>query len=684
MPEFSIKKPTLAYFHDVFMSAAAFMLAMYMRIGSHFIKDFSTYEESILIGLPVILVISAFVFRVFGLYRGIWRYASVRDLVQLAKATTTITLLFVLVMFLLNRLDPIPRSVPLIQWFTLLTLLGGPRFLYRVLKDWRLSMALQNADPSRVPVLLAGAGDGAEIFIRSISADPHAGYRVVGILDEKLNRVGRDLHGVPILGTLDELETTVAGLKARGISPQRLIITTLNHRLDGSRLRRLFDQCSRLGLALGRLPSLTEFKEAAGEGKIDLRPIAVHDLLGRPQTRLDRAAILGLVGGRCVAVTGAGGTIGGELSRQIAALAPARLLLVESSEFNLYAIDLELQERSPAVERVRVLCDVRDRAAVNALFDRYRPDLVFHAAALKHVPLVEENPLEGILTNAIGTRIVADACHRCGTQAMVLISTDKAVRPGSVMGASKRFAESYVQSLDLRALQESGGPGPGEGPVMAPVTAPGVTQGVTQGSGSGSGRESGHGNGRTRFMTVRFGNVLGSSGSVVPLFERQLRRGGPLTVTHPDMRRYFMTVEEAVQLVLQASAHGVDRSGQRGKIFVLDMGEPVRIVDLARQMIRLAGLRPEIDIRIEFTGLRPGEKLFEELLNEQEAPSRTMDEGVFIAAPHVIDYAFIARAAQELETAARTGDRTRALHLLATVVPDFRRETADPAQRVQG
>ncbi|HRQ83340.1 MAG TPA: nucleoside-diphosphate sugar epimerase/dehydratase, partial [Azospirillaceae bacterium] len=361
-------------------------------------------------------------------------------------------------------------------------------------------------------------------------------------------------------------------------------------------MRGLFERADALGLTLARLPSLTEFKSALNEGKIELRPIAIEDLLGRPQAALDRGAIADLVTGLPVLVTGAGGTIGAELTRQIAALAPSLLVLMDSGEFNLYSIEMEIRERFPGLSLQAEIGDVRDRDRVFRLMETVRPALVFHAAALKHVPLVEANPCEGALTNVVGTRNVADAARAVACRAMVLISTDKAIRPTSVMGACKRLAEIYCQALDLSpAPQADAQP--------------------------------------TRFMTVRFGNVLGSSGSVVPLFQRQLAAGGPLTVTHPDMRRYFMTVREAVELVLQASAHGVAHGEERGKVLVLDMGQPVKIVDLARQMIRLAGFRPDEDVKIHFTGLRPGEKLFEELLSADEAPSKTDAEGVFLAAP---------------------------------------------------
>ncbi|CAK0775480.1 O-antigen biosynthesis protein WbqV [Azospirillaceae bacterium] len=634
-----INRPTLAFSHDIFMTGIAFMMAMYLRVGDWSFWLFN--GDLMLIGVVLLMIIGALCYRFFGLYRGIWRYASIQDMLQLAKAVTCVTLAFVLAMFFINRLDPIPRSVPPILWLVLMGLLAGPRFLYRLFRDTRKTLAISAQDTTRVPVLMFGTGVGAELFIRSIAADRHVGYRVVGLLDDRRRQVGRAIHGIQVLGGIDDLEEVVSSLKMRGIFPQRLIITHSSAEIGGADIRRLFDRAGKLGLTLGRLPSLTEFKEAVNEGKIELRPIAVQDLLGRPQAALNRSAIHTLIAERNILVSGAGGTIGGELSRQIAALEPTRLVLLENGEYNLYAIDMELSEVCPDIPRERVLCDVRDRTHLMRVFERYRPDLVFHAAALKHVPLVEENLIQGVLTNAIGTRNVADACRAVGTIAMVLISTDKAIRPSSAMGASKRFAESYIQALDVRALSDGGE--------------------------------------TTRFMTVRFGNVLGSSGSVVPLFQRQLRRGGPITVTHPEMRRYFMTVTEAVQLVLQASAYGVANRLERGRIFVLDMGEPVRIVDLARQMIRLAGLRPDIDIRIEFTGMRPGEKLFEEILSDDEALSRTEADGVLIAAPRVIEYEFMNRAAEDLETAARAHDEERVANILHDIVPGFRSENTGSA-----
>jgi O-antigen biosynthesis protein WbqV len=431
--------------------------------------------------------------------------------------------------------------------------------------------------------------------------------------------------------------------------------------LHGKPLEALLDAADRHGVPVRRAPQPTALGQAAQTPdeslRMDLRPVSIEELLDRPQVPLDREGMARLIQGRRVLVTGAGGTIGGELARQVAALGPAMLTLLDHGEYVLYEIDLELSERHPAVPRRAVLADVRDEARMRRLMEEIQPELVFHAAALKHVPMVENDPMEGLLTNTQGTRIVADTARAAGCGLMVFISTDKAVNPTSVMGASKRLAEMYCQALDMQARAPRGD------------EARASVQGM-------------------RCITVRFGNVLGSTGSVVPLFRRQLERGGPLTVTHPDMRRYFMTVREAVGLVLQAAvvgatdredapsqaAHGaadLNSALREGGIFVLDMGSPVKIVDLARRMIRLAGLRPDEDVEIRFTGLRPGEKLFEEMFHGQEPPRPTQFPGLLVATPRTADAALVGRALDEMAAAARGGHGKLALAQLARLVPEF-------------
>ncbi len=578
-----------------------------------------------------------------------WRYVGLPDLLPLLGACLAAAVLFrVLLATGVTGWAPDNPAFPLLHAGVLAALLGGARVAGRLRHAGRGPGAMV-AEEAR-PVILAGAVDTADLFIRALAARRGPGWRVTGILAPRARQAGRRVHGVPILGAAEDAGAVLDRLRAAGRLPAMLILT--DPALAGPRLEALIDAADRHGLPVRRAPRPTELDPAAvedGRGteegerrRIDLRPVAIEELLDRPQVPLDREGMARLVQGRRVLVTGAGGTIGSELARQIAALGPATLTLLDHGEFALYEIDLELSERHPRVVRRPVLADVRDAPRIRRLMEDARPDLVFHAAALKHVPMVENDPLEGLLTNALGTRIIADAARANGCRAMVFISTDKAVNPTSVMGASKRLAEMYCQALDVSARTAGGG---------------------------------------MRCVTVRFGNVLGSTGSVVPLFRRQLERGGPLTVTHPDMRRYFMTVREAVGLVLQASvvgSEGVADSGgdldtmlRDGGIFVLDMGKPVKIVDLARRMIRLAGLTPEEDVEIRFTGLRPGEKLFEEMFHGQEPPRPTRYPGLLVATPRTSDAALVGRAIDEIAAAARGGNGRLALAGLGRMVPEF-------------
>jgi O-antigen biosynthesis protein WbqV len=617
-------KLAIAFAHDLAMAGIAYLLALWLRLGEDMLRQDPTMVVG---GCLLFTAIAAGVFRWFGLYRGIWRFASFPDLVRIVRATTLAILIFLPAMFLVTRLADMPRSTIVITWFVLVLLLAAPRILYRLVKDGRLELHPDASTGDRVPVLLVGAGAEAERFIEA-SQRSGAPYRVVGMIDESLGRVGRSIRGVEVIGGLHELQDVVERLTAENVKPQRLVVTRAE--LAGPPLERLLDEADRLGLAVARLPHITELR-ATADAKLDVRPIALEDLLGRPQTVLDRASVTSLIAGRRVLVTGAGGSIGTELVRQIAELGPARLVLLDSSEYALYAIELELGERAPSLARRALLADVRDRLRLDQIFHEERPELVFHAAALKHVPMIEAHPAEGALTNTIGTRNVADIARAHRVMAMVAISTDKAVNPSSVMGATKRLAESYCQAIDLAAGKDA-----------------------------------------TRYVTVRFGNVLGSTGSVVPLFQRQLAAGGPLTVTHPEIARYFMTVREAVELVIQASALGARiESGTGGKILVLDMGAPVKIVDLARRMIRLAGLKPDRDVKIVFSGLRPGEKLNEELLHASESLAPTPLAGVRLASSRIADPQLLARAFEELEALARAGRDADVVALLQRLVPEF-------------
>jgi FlaA1/EpsC-like NDP-sugar epimerase len=629
----------VAWGHDVVMAALSFGIALYLRVGS---DAFGYYADRYLLtGVVLFTAVAGTVFIFTGLYRGIWRYASLDDMMAIVKAVTLTILIFLPIMFVVTRLEGFPRSQPFINWFVLVALLGGPRIVYRVVRDRRFDTVFVRERDRRIPVLLIGASDECELFLRALRRQRNGTYRPVGILAEKERRVGRHIHGVKVLGTIADLDRVVAALTAKRDKPHKVILT--KERLSTYSVKDLYQKTEALGITMARSQRPGDLRSGLSDA-VELRPIAIEDLLGRPQTVLDRPAMRALIAGRRVLVTGAGGSIGSELVRQISDLAPARLALLDNSEFHLSEIDRALHLRHPELPRREILADVRDARRIEALFAEERPELVFHAAALKHVPMVELHPVEGALTNVVGTRNVADACRRAGVGTMVQISTDKAVNPSNVMGATKRLAECYCQALDI--------------------------------AGAG-------GRSELCFVTVRFGNVLGSTGSVVPLFQQQLATGGPLTVTHPDVSRYFMTIREAVELVLMASTIGAARPAHSGKIYVLDMGEAIRIEDLARQMIRLAGLVPDADVKIEYVGLRPGEKLAEELLHASESLVESGQQGILLAAPRTADAKLLAQAIDKLERDARAGHTDAVREALRRLVPEYRPSATEPRAAAQ-
>lgn len=615
----------MAFGHDLVAAAISFALAMYLRLGN---AMFTPAHEIWLLQCGLFAVTCFFVFWMTGVYKGVWRYVSVRDLAVILQAVTLAVVLFVPFSFILTRLEGMPRSVPVITWFVMLCVLGGSRLLIRLMKEGRLMSFWQAHSAQRTKVLLVGAGAEAEHFIRATLNDLDSPYEVVGVLDDKGTRVGREIHNIPVMGTMSELKRVVKQLKRESKPPARLVLTKSASR--GGDYGTFSTEAEKLGLSLSRLPAMTNLSHGE-KAETQLQPIALEDLLGRPETVLDQQAIAALVTGKKVLVTGAGGTIGSELSMQIAALGPSELVLLDSGEFNLYAIEMHVREKFPLIKMVALIADVRDNSRIQQIFTQYTPALIFHAAALKHVPIAEMNVRETILTNIMGTANVANAAASTGAETMVLISTDKAVKPSNVMGATKRAAEQYCQALDH--AQKA----------------------------------------KTRFLTVRFGNVLGSTGSVVPRFREQLAKGGPLTVTHPDITRYFMTVREAVELVLQASAHAAKQDGVRGRIMVLDMGKPIKIADLARQMIRLAGLKPDTDVQIHYTGLRPGEKLHEELFSESEQLSPAGADGVFLAAAAPMPLSDVRQSIDKmLSDAADAGASEQVLRShIGRMVPEF-------------
>ncbi|MCB1492404.1 MAG: polysaccharide biosynthesis protein, partial [Rhodobiaceae bacterium] len=539
----------LVRIHDLVMAAVTFPIAMYLRIGSDAFADMQLLGMMVAVFVPICAV----VFPLSGINRGSWRYASLDDLIAILRAAAISIVATVLILFVVNRLGGMPRSVPVIAWLTLTALLGGPRVFYRIMRAGSAGQLIGRTPAGNgIPVLLYGYGDEADLYIRSLQHNRRAPYHVVGIVDRREKHRGRVLHGVPVIGTLKDIPRFLESMLGSKNMPVGIVIT--RQRMSRQYIATIVEKALQNGLTVYRLADLDVQAETGSKGPVP-KPVDIEDILGRPVNALDLKDVAVLLQNRTVLITGAGGSIGSELARQIAACRPGRVVLFENSEFNLYQIETDLRDRFPHVDVRAVIGDVRDAERVREIMSEEKVETVFHAAALKHLPLVEQNPIQGIRTNVFGTRNVADAALEHACLAFVLVSTDKAVNPANVMGATKRAAETYCQALDMTSDT-------------------------------------------TRFMTVRFGNVLGSTGSVVPRFQQQIARGGPITVTDPTMTRYFMTITEAVHLILQAASQGLTQREDRGKIFVLEMGKPVRIKDLAEQMARLAGLTPGKDIEI--------------------------------------------------------------------------------------
>ena len=546
-----------------------------------------------------------------GLFHGLWRYAGLPELKNLVQSTTIASLAFVLFGTMIHAVQ-MPRSVYVGEWLAAIVLVGGVRFAIRMFKERQ-----RPRNPLATATLIIGASDEGESLLRDVQRNSETKWEIVGFLDDDPIKRGASVRDVRVLGPADEA-TLRRQIEDLGV---KLVVLAISD-APGKRIREVLGICRRLGVQTKTIPTLSH---RMTNGEIDfgsVREVSIDDLLRREPVKLDVEQVESLIEGRTLLVTGAGGSIGSELVRQALWFKPNKILLFDHDENALYQIERELRASELRCELVVLIGDITDRERVDGVFRRHRPEVVLHAAAHKHVPMMEKNVSEAVKNNVFGTQMVADAAHAYGSEVFAMISTDKAVNPTSIMGASKRVAEMLVQA---RAASST----------------------------------------TTRYVAVRFGNVLGSAGSVVPLFREQIGRGGPITVTHPDMRRYFMTIPEAAQLVLQAGA-----LAGGGEIFVLDMGEPIKIVDLARDMIELSGLRPDIDVSIEFTGLRPGEKLFEELLLTGEAFDKTPHPKIVVGRIQPTSADQLKRALAKLRSVADAGDDAAARSCLAELVPE--------------
>jgi FlaA1/EpsC-like NDP-sugar epimerase len=569
--------------------------------------------------LPLLIITKIVVFYIFGLYRGMWRYTSMTDLNNIAKAVAVSSGFIVTFVVYLNRFAGFSRSVFFMDAvFTFLLLCihrGTIRYLFQN-KDLISSFAQHNEKKGKKKLLLIGAGAAAEKVIREIMDNASVLYEVVGLVDDNPRKHGLKIHGIPVVGGVDKLKEYIARTRT-----EEILIAVAS--ATGEQMKRIVEACQKSKIPFKVLPSIGEIIK----GKLSvtsMREIAYKDLLGRPAVHLDQQEIGGYLTGRTVLVTGAGGSIGSELCRQIIRFDPKRIILLDAGEENLYKIQMELQHEYHFDDYVPVLCKIQNKALLTAIFREYSPSVVFHAAAYKHVPLIETNPWEAIFNNVFATRSLIETALSYKTERFVIVSTDKAVRPANVMGASKRLTELLMLAYSHEYRNT------------------------------------------TTFMAVRFGNVLGSSGSVVPLFKRQIEKGGPVTVTDPEITRYFMSIEEAAQLILQAGAMG---SG--GEIFLLKMGVPIKIANLAHDLIKLMGYEPENEIKITYTGLRPGEKLYEELITEGEGIIPTKHEKIMVLYGDGKPYHELEKLLDELAGRARAHDANGIKEVLKKIIPEY-------------
>ncbi len=615
---------TAVFLTDILLVCISWFVSFSLRFNFDIPASFMASGMGL---LPAVVLIKIVVFYFFHVYRGMWRYTSLTDLINIVKAAVFSTLLLIFTVLLFNRFQGFSRSIFIIDGTMTILLISGSRILLRLFFELKsgdnagktlinqiFGMQMRPADA--INLIIVGAGNAGEKICREIRENTGLKYFIEGFVDDDPAKLGKRIHGIPVVGRIKDLPTLAPKMNAGEIliaSPSA----------SAAQMRRIVDHCKQTGLAFKTLPSLGELIN----GKITvkaIRDVAYRDLLGREVVTLEKDKIGKYLERSCVLITGAGGSIGSELCRQVCRFKPRQILLFDQAESPLYDIDLELRQNFPYVDTIPILGDIRNRSRLDKIFAYFKPQTIFHAAAYKHVPMLELQPWEAVLNNIHGSRNVINAAVRFGAQRFVLVSTDKAVRPTNVMGTTKRVVELIAQarSCDDRV--------------------------------------------NTKFITVRFGNVVGSVGSVIPLFRKQIARGGPVTVTHPEVTRFFMTIPEASQLILQAGA-----MGNGGEIYILEMGEPVKIANMAKDLIRMSGFEPGKDIQLKYIGLRPGEKLYEELITEGENIIHTTHQKILVLTGQSCDLDRLNGNIDTLIESAKTHNATKIKRLLEQLVPEY-------------
>jgi O-antigen biosynthesis protein WbqV len=626
----------LIVLHDLAVTAAAVVATFLIRFED---ARLTAYLMDLASWLPAFVVYAGAVYALFGLYKAKWRFASLPDLNNIIRASTVLAVTLLIADYVLLSPNVLGtfyfgKVTIVLYWLLQMAFLGGPRIAYRYFRDARTRQQTKISSDSVTTLILGRAAD-ADVLLRAIESGSVKKVWAAGILSPSSADQSQALRGVPVLGSFDDLERICDELASRGTPVARVIMTPSALEQE-AQPETILMRARRLGLNTSRLPSLEEGSEA-----LRLTPVAVEDLLLRPSVKIDYRRLENFIGGKSIVVTGGGGSIGAEICNRVATFGASRLLIVENSEPALHAVTEDLAAKDARTKVEGRIGDVRDRERMFRLFADFKPDIVFHAAALKHVPILERDWGEGVKTNVFGSINVADAAVAAGADAMVMISTDKAIEPVSMLGATKRFAEMYCQALDADFTRRANGDKP-----------------------------------KMRMISVRFGNVLASNGSVVPKFKAQIEAGGPVTVTHPDMVRYFMTIREACDLVVTAASHALAQVQSDVAVYVLNMGQPVKILDLATRIIRLSGLEPGRDIQIAFTGMRPGERLHEILFAREEPSAEIGIPGIVAAQPMSPAIETMRTWLATLEQGLAREERAAIYGVLRDAVPDFRGEAA--------